>query len=691
MQGTIRRRLAEVLAVVVGVAVVAPAGSAWAGTGAVQGGVVTYDATVGQDNPITVHVLSSSSVSITDNAPGVSMAGGAGCVPAGSVLVCTGSTTITTAVVHAGDGDDTVSGDSGLDLHLDGGLGTDTLTGADGNDILVGGGGADHVDGGAGVDDITVDGCGDIAFGGDGADTFRLVGGGAQIDGGAGDDRFVTAPLGCPSDGNDIHGGTGTDLFDNSATTGSPGWPTDVAAVVALNDVADDGPVTGMPWNIHSDVESVVGGSETDYLAGDGAANVLDGGSGDDVLDGGAGPDTIVGGAGEDVVDYSARTAPITVNLAIGGNTSGETGEHDTITGIEDVWGGAGNDTLTGDAADNVLDGGDGADMMTGGAGQDIVDYSSRSAAISADLGGSAGNDGQAGEADTIAADVEGLVGGSGSDTLTGSTGDGLLIGGPGDDTLSDPGGHDLLEGDGGSDRIAARDGAIDTISCGGDADNVTADATDAVDGDCESVLRQDPAAPKTSLRAPDTRLLTSVPSFVSNSTTQQITFAATVEGSTFQCTLDTVTTACQSPFVMRNLAEGRHVVTVRAVGSNGLADPTPVSVSFLVDLTAPALTVTLPRGGCIARSGSTVRVAAKDAGGIRWLEAGFHARRLVGLQQSVIRVPVTARALGRTHRRRLRIRGVDNAGNAAVLGVTLHVCATKNRARPKVPAARPG
>ena len=44
----------------------------------------------------------------------------------------------------------------------------------------------------------------------------------------------------------------------------------------------------------------------------------------------------------------------------------------ETLTGIENLTGGSGGDTLTGDAAANVLDGGDGDDTLTGGADADV-------------------------------------------------------------------------------------------------------------------------------------------------------------------------------------------------------------------------------------------------------------------------------------------------------------------------------
>ena len=97
---------------------------------------------------------------------------------------------------------------------------------------------------------------------------------------------------------------------------------------------------------------------------------------------------------------------------------------------------------LNGGADDDLLTGGTGADTLTGGTGSDYVSYFSRVLPISANLDGLAG-DGQLAENDTIAADVETLIGGSGADTLTGNGADNGLDGGPGADNLSGGAGSD--------------------------------------------------------------------------------------------------------------------------------------------------------------------------------------------------------------------------------------------------------
>ena len=67
---------------------------------------------------------------------------------------------------------------------------------------------------------------------------------------------------------------------------------------------------------------------------------------------------------------------------------------------------------------------------------------------------------GQGGEDEQLPPDVEGIIGGSGPDTLVGNRANNRLEGGPGNDTITGNEGADLLAGGGGGDTIFARDGA---------------------------------------------------------------------------------------------------------------------------------------------------------------------------------------------------------------------------------------
>ena len=105
---------------------------------------------------------------------------------------------------------------------------------------------------------------------------------------------------------------------------------------------------------------------------------------------------SVLGGAGDDVL--------------VGG------GRRDSLHGQD------GDDVLAGGPGRDALDGGTGGDMVAGGAGTDGVAYPGRSTAVTVRLGGATGN-GEAGEADSIAADVENASGGAGADLLVGTDG----------------------------------------------------------------------------------------------------------------------------------------------------------------------------------------------------------------------------------------------------------------------------
>jgi Ca2+-binding RTX toxin-like protein len=103
------------------------------------------------------------------------------------------------------------------------------------------------------------------------------------------------------------------------------------------------------------------------------------------------------------------------------------------VANFEDVVGGDGNDSLTGNAEDNTLAGGAGKDTLVGGDGQDSL------------LGG---------------VGLDSLVGGEGLDTLMGDAGDDTLAGGNGNDLLYGEAGSDSLLGGGGDDTLDGGSGA---------------------------------------------------------------------------------------------------------------------------------------------------------------------------------------------------------------------------------------
>jgi hypothetical protein len=235
-------------------------------------------------------------------------------------------------------------------------------------------------------------------------------------------------------------------------------------------------------------------------LEGGDGNDALLGGGGPDVLVGGAGADTMSGGGGVDTVTYDDRAAPVVVAIDDAGG-DGEAGENDDVrSDVERVVGGSGADTLVGNIGANALDGGPGDDLLdggvgpdalTGGDGVDTVTYAGRGTPVAVRLNGLP-DDGGAGEADNVSAEI--VLGGSGADTLAGDGGANVLDGGAGDDVVDGGAGPDRLMGGPGQDVVLARDGAADTVDCGGGLDFAATDPVDAAAA-CEEAARGTPTA----------------------------------------------------------------------------------------------------------------------------------------------------------------------------------------------------
>ncbi len=316
---------------------------------------------------------------------------------------------------------DGITGDANANL-LDGGAGADIINGGIGNDTIVGGAGADNMDGGDGIDLASYAGAasgvaitlgqvgtlgdaqgdqltgfenllgsahGDVLGGDTGANSIDGAGGDDTIRGGAGADT--------------LRGGDGVDLVSYEGSAAS------VQVTLGSNAVSG-GDAAG---DVISGFEGVIGGSGADILTGDavdnwliglngddqlrgeGGTDTLIGGIGNDVLFGGAGNDSLVGGADRDFVDYSGAASNVTVTLGLspllGGGTGTATGGADVGTDtlandIENIRGGAGNDSLTGQnfVANEIIGGGGNdtlhgigtSDTLTGGSGDDIFVFS---------------------------------------------------------------------------------------------------------------------------------------------------------------------------------------------------------------------------------------------------------------------------------------------------------------------------
>ena len=210
-----------------------------------------------------------------------------------------------------------------------------------------------------------------------------------------------------------------------------------------------------------SDIETLKGGTDADTFNIVGTrTESLEGGSGDDSFvfaDGATISTAIHGGGGSDTLDYSGYTTAVTVNLATG-DLGGGVG---TVTGIENITGGLGDDKLTGDASNNVLTGGPGVDTLAGSLGDDTYrfasgwgvdnpiienlnegvdtfDFSAITIPLTATLASITVTDGIS-TAQHTGTHIENLIGGSAGDTFrfaNGATLNGKIDGQAGSDTL---------------------------------------------------------------------------------------------------------------------------------------------------------------------------------------------------------------------------------------------------------------
>ena len=461
----------------------APAMAATTGVASVYGTTkVQYKAASGKQNKVVV-TRSGNTITIDDK---VAVKAGKGCkaVKGDKTKVkCTTSRVPTRVRVYTYDRTDSVVNKTNLAITADGGTGNDTLTGGPLDDFLRGGTGTDTIYAGGGNDSAFGESGADRIYGGAGVDWITGGTGNDRIDGQGGGDHISG------DNGNDtLYGGDGGDYLDG-----------DFGA------------------------DLLYGGNDDDWLHGSDGKDKVYGGNGNDYLyahpNASKEADLYSGGSGLDTVSYGAYQAAVTADADGVQGDDGASGEHDTITtdveeliggrgndklygragddllrgsaGNDTIRGGGGNDLLRGDQGKDLLDGGTGndhligdepeygapqADVLLGGAGTDSVDYDSYTTALSIDLDGAQGDDGQAGEGDTVGSDVENIFSGAGNDQLTGNdaanqiTGaagndvihgggaDDWLFGGAGDDSIFGEAGDDTLTGDDGTDLLNGGD-----------------------------------------------------------------------------------------------------------------------------------------------------------------------------------------------------------------------------------------
>ena len=187
-----------------------------------------------------------------------------------------------------------------------------------------------------------------------------------------------------------------------------------------------------LPASPTAGADSLTGTEGADTIDGLAGNDWIGGGSGNDLLIGGLGNDTLDGGLGVDEASYAGDTLAVAANL-LGGFAVQRAGQPDftvdTLIGIENLRGGAGDDFLLGDNTANRLEGMGGGDNLWGFGGNDT------------------------------------LIGGEGND---------IIVGGDDADSLESGLGQDWLYGQGGADTLRATDATANAFNVlvGGDGND---------------------------------------------------------------------------------------------------------------------------------------------------------------------------------------------------------------------------
>ncbi|HAT1603872.1 TPA: hypothetical protein I8Y23_000144 [Raoultella planticola] len=367
--------------------------------------------------------------------------------------------------IHAGGGNDVLTGDSGNDA-LYGEAGDDTLDGSFGNDLLSGGTGNDLLKGGYG-DDTYLFNAGDgqdTIIESSGADSLRL-GEGLMAEQAVlsrqrvqGYDSLVLG-FRDRADSVIIQGYFSLDSYQVEQIVFADGTVWDVAAVKAML-LAGTAAQSLQAYREGSEIRAgggndvLTGDSGNDALYGEAGDDTLDGSFGNDLLSGGTGNDLLKGGYGDDTYLFNAGDGQDTIIESSGTDTL-RLGEgllaEQAVLSRQRV---QGYDSLVlgfRDRADSVII--QGYFSLDSYQVEQIVFADGTVwdvAAVKAML--LAGTE----AAQSLQAYREGseIRSGGGNDVLTGDSGNDALYGEAGDDTLDGSFGNDLLSGGTGNDLL---------------------------------------------------------------------------------------------------------------------------------------------------------------------------------------------------------------------------------------------
>jgi hypothetical protein len=360
-------------------------------------GAVTADSVSAANSSGIINLTSAANVDVVATGSGADII----VINDGTTSAASGAAGVDT--VSAGAGNDTITiTDTGNTASIDAGAGDDTINVDDVNSnfVVVGGAGADNFTtnlalvstlvGGDGSDTITIDQAGALTLGAtfsfSGIEEFDITAANGQVD--------ITGAQLANNSTLIIDGNAAADIFNvNTASTAALAKSADLSNVTVKTGGTATITVTG---NVGAD--TITGG-----VASEGFTQTI----GVDSYDGGAGlgvdtfttvtnlsaagtsnasTGTIVnmGGtavsAASVVSNASAYISGSITEVGAGkighlyaANVAGNSGELDTIAGVENITGSGGIDYIVGNDSNNVIDGAAGVDWIDGGAGADTI------------------------------------------------------------------------------------------------------------------------------------------------------------------------------------------------------------------------------------------------------------------------------------------------------------------------------
>lgn len=429
--------------------------------------------------------------------------------------------------INSGDGDDVLEGLGGADTFI-GGEGTDTATYINSsgavrasltNNLSFFDSAGDAIgDTFNGIENLTGSSFSDALFGNSGANIINGGDGSDFLQGLGGGDSYI--------------GGSGIDSVSYARANDNTG--------VIANLLTGQGTAGFANGDTYNSIENLIGTNWDDQFTGDNNANNLTGGLGNDILRGNGGADNISGGDGDDeiyddlngatIIDAGAgkdkvylRNSDTSTDSISGGDgledtliwQDGRSLFFDMTSGSVDMVGATAQTKLN--AFENFTNEATFANasngwsswirvsnidnVITGHATRvDIVDFSTSTAAVYANIGtnsftatGVAGIDtttqtvagqvARGGSGNDTLLNIDSLIGSSSNDVLIGNSGVNWLNGGAGNDRLYGFEGNDILEGGTGNDYLEAGDGNDSLLGGDGNDTLLGGAGNDTLDG----------------------------------------------------------------------------------------------------------------------------------------------------------------------------------------------------------------